>query len=71
MKKKGQDIHIIKITTIFGCQQVNLQIFPKFKRQPAAIVKLKLKFLSKILIEGPLILLLTEKETSTEHKLLV
>ena len=38
--------------------------------QPAA-KKLKLKFLLKILTKGPLILLLTETETSTEHKLLV
>ena len=32
--------------------------------------ELKSKFLSKVLIEGPLILLLTEIETSVEHKVL-
>ena len=42
-----------------------------FDQQPASISNLKLKFLSKVLIGGPLILLLTETETSTEHKLLV
>ena len=42
-----------------------------FDQQPASISNLKLKFLSQVLIGGPLILLLTETETSTEHKLLV
>ena len=35
--------HIIRITAIFGCQQVNFLIFPNFIRQPAAIVKTKIE----------------------------
>ena len=70
-EKKGQDIHIVRISATIGCQQGNFLIFSDIVRQSAAIVILKLKFLSKILIEGQLILLLTETETSTEHKVLV
>ena len=46
-------------------------IFPDIITQSNAIVKTKIEVLSKILIEGPLILLLKETETSTEHKALV
>ena len=71
-EKEGQNIHIIRISTTFGgCQQVNFLIFSNIIRQLPAIVKTKIEVLSKILIEEPLILLLTETETSTEHKLLV
>ena len=45
--KDGQDIHIIRITTTFGCQQVNFLIFPELIRQPAAIVKTKIKVFIK------------------------
>ena len=46
-------------------------IFPDIITQSIAIVKTKMEVLSKILIEGPLILLLKEMETSAEHKVLV
>ena len=51
MKQKyeteGQDIHIIRITTTFGCQQVDFLIFPDLIRQPAAIAKTKIELLNK------------------------
>ena len=47
MKKKEWDIHIIRITTNFGCQQVRFLIFPNLIRQPAAIVKTKIEVFIK------------------------
>ena len=46
-EKEGQDIHIIRITTTFGCQQVDFLIFPDLIRQPAAIAKTKIELLNK------------------------
>ena len=62
-EKEGKDIHIVRISTTFGFEHVNFLIFPDIITQST-----EMKFLSKRLIEGPLILLLTETETSTEHK---
>ena len=61
MKKEGQDIHIFRVTIIFGCQHVKFWVFPNPIKQPAAIVKTEIE----VLIEGPVILLLTETETPT------
>ena len=48
-EKEGQDIHIVRISTTFGCQQVNFLIFPDIIRQSAAIVKTKIEvFIKKI-----------------------
>ena len=70
-EKEGQDIHIVRISTTFGCQQVNFLIFPDIITQSTAIVKTKIEVFIKILIEGPLIAPLEEIETSTENKVLV
>ena len=45
-EKEGQDIHIYRISTTFGCQQVNFLIFPDI-RQSAAIVKTKVEVFIK------------------------
>ena len=47
MKKKDEIIHIIRITTYFGCQQVKFLIFFNVIRQPAAIVKTKIEVFIK------------------------
>ena len=49
-EKEGQDIHIFRISTTFGCQQVNFLIFPDIIRQSAAIVKTKIEVFIKKLI---------------------
>ena len=41
-EKEGQDIHIVRISTTFGSQQVIFLIFPDHIRQSAAIVKTKI-----------------------------
>ena len=46
-EKEGRDIHIIRITTNFGCQQVKFLIFFNVIRQPAAIVKTKIEVFIK------------------------
>ena len=46
-EKEGQDIHMSRITTTFGCQQLNFSIFPDLIRQPAAIVQTKIKVFIK------------------------
>ena len=46
-EKEGQDIHIIRIITIFGYQQGTFFIFSDLIRQPAAIVKTKIEVFIK------------------------
>ena len=46
-EKEGQDIHIVRISTTFGCQQVNFFIFPDIIRQSAAIVKTNIEVFIK------------------------
>ena len=41
-EKEAQDIHIFRISTTFGCQQVKFFIYPDIKRESAAIVKTKI-----------------------------
>ena len=38
-EKEAQDIHVVRISTTFGCRQVTFLIFPDIIRQSAAIVK--------------------------------
>ena len=45
--RKGRNIHIIGITATFGCQSVNFFIFSNLIRQPAYIIKTKIKFFIK------------------------
>ena len=46
-EKEGQNIHIIRITTTFGCQQVNFLICPNLIRHPTAIVNTKIEVFIK------------------------
>ena len=46
-EKEGQDTHIVRISTTFGCQQVDFLIFPDLIRQSAAIVKTKIEVFIK------------------------
>ena len=47
MKKNGKDIHIARIATSFGCQQVNFFMFSDVIRQSAAIAKTEIEVFIK------------------------
>ena len=46
-EKEGQDIHIVGISTTFGCQLVTFLTFPHIIRQSTTIVKTKIEVFIK------------------------